>query len=91
MARASNGAHKVKLEEGDIVVGPFGVKAKVMEINVIPSLTCVDGVTAKHTDVLLTVDTTRGKGDLSVWCVEEIEAIRFDGEWVNRSGEPVTI
>jgi hypothetical protein len=91
MARASNGTHKVKMEEGDIVVGPFGVKAKVQQIMVIPSLLCVDGVTDKHVDILLTVDTTRGKGEPSVWCIEEVEAIWMDGAWVNRMGEPVEV
>ena len=80
MARFSKSSQGMKLEDGD-VVSFYGMKGKVSQVMVIKSKI--------QTDVLVTVDFTRGQGMPNVLNLCQIEAVRHNGEWVNLKGEKV--
>lgn len=92
MARYSETAKGMKLEDGDIVRNIFDTTGKVLQVLVmVPDLITVDGQLVKaRTDVLLTVDYTRGTGEPNIACLEEIKAVRKDGEWFNLKGEQLS-
>lgn len=92
MARYSETAKGMKLEDGDIIRHILGTTGKVLQVMVmVPDLISVEGQLVKpRADVILTVDYTRGTGEPNIACLEEIEAVRKDGAWFNLKGEEIS-
>jgi hypothetical protein len=85
MARTSNGAQKVKLEVQD-TINMFGMRGTVLAVEVIRPADA-----AVPVGVLVVADFTHGKGTPTILNLSDIQAVRFDGGWVNFKGEDVDV
>lgn len=88
MARYSNTAQMVKVEDGDIV-SVMGVKGKVVSVTVLPSVQ-YNG-TMHWAVAMVEVDFSRGTGDSNFVNYSEIDGIGVGSEWWGRDGKVVQV
>lgn len=92
MARFSKAAGHIKLEDGDKILGPFGVRAVVETLMIAKSFVVEEGDMLRQIPAHVTVFARiKNAETCNIFNLSEIEAVLFEGKWQTLKGEAVEV